>query len=38
MRPVAATVACGFLCGWLALNLTDGVAAGELLRVSGARR
>lgn len=37
MRPVAATLACGLLCGWLALNLTDGVAAGELLRVSGAR-
>ena len=36
MKSVAATLACGFLCGWLALNLTDGVAAGALLRVSGA--
>lgn len=36
MRPIATALACGFLCGWLALNVSEGIAAGELLRVSGA--
>ncbi len=36
MRPIATTLACGFLCGWIALNVSEGIAAGDLLRVSGA--
>lgn len=36
MRPIATTLACGFLWGGLALNVSEGIAAGDLLRVSGA--
>lgn len=35
MKSVAATLARGFLCGWLALNMSEGIAADELFRVSG---
>ena len=36
MRPAAATFGCGFLCASLALSVTEGIAAGDMLRVSGA--
>jgi copper(I)-binding protein len=32
MRSIAKTLACGFLCGWLGLDLTDGAAAYTRLR------
>lgn len=36
MRPIATTLIRGLLFGWIAFSMSEGIAAGDLLRVTGA--
>lgn len=36
MRLIATTMVRGLLCGWIAFSMSERIAAGELLRVTGA--